>query len=273
MQGPSKPTDRVLVVISLLPTATEGSKLSNESGIYRPRLSPDGRFTIIDNHWIRNSGLGPYANYLLIYLVSHEVGYEIKMPQILRETGMGPRAVRSAMNELQEKGWLITKRAVNKLGQLGPYRYEITEPASVRLSTVEDSTVDNATMDDRTRIKNTNNTENKSIEDKVIVSALDQQFDEFYKLYPRKMQVGAARRAFIKALTKAKFEDVLEGVIRFANDPNLPPDQFVPYPATWLRAESWLDGPLPFDDRRQKEKQELEDKRKMEEWLNEQDGN
>lgn len=243
--------------------------MTNEpAGVFRPMLSHDGNFTIIPNAWIRNSGLSAQANYLLIYLVSHEIGYEVKFDQISRETGLGVKAIRSSIAELTKTGWLSAVRVHKSNGQLGAYRYEIREPARVPQSTVAQSTVAEATVAQGTVIKNTNTKENKDRENK------DKElFAQFYRVYPRKMQKGDAAKAFAKALTVASAEEIIAGATRFANDPNLPPDRFIPYPASWLRAEAWDDGPLPDDPRRRKEKEEAENARLMKEWLNEQDGN
>ena len=239
--------------------------MSHEPGIYRPQLSPDGHFTIVRNDWIRNSGLNPNANYLLIYLVSHEVGYEIKFDQISRETKLGVRAIRTAMQELKNAGWLKAERSQKSNGQLGAYRYEITEPTTVRLSTVADSTVADSTVAQRTVIKKTNNTEDKALENKVKEQA-HLLFKEFWKEYPRKLDKGKAERAFRSALTRATFEDILAGVIQSANDPNRNPD-FTKYPATWLNADSWENGPLPYDKRAQKHNEEQQNKRQLEEYI------
>lgn len=236
------------------------------AGVFRPRLSHDGNFTIIPNAWIRNSGLSAQANYLLIYLVSHEVGYEIRFDQISRETKLGVKAIRSSIAELKKEGWLDAERAKKPNGQLGAYRYIIKEPATLPQSTVAQSTVAQATVAEGTLIKKTNNKEDKLREEKE-----RELFVDFYRVYPRKMQRGDAAKAFSKALTLASFEDIIAGAIRFANDPNLPPDRFIPYPASWLRAEGWEDGPLPEDPRRRQEQEAAENERRMKEWLNEQD--
>lgn len=247
------------------------------AGVYRPQLSVDGKFTIIPNDWIRNSGLSASANYLLIYLVSHEIGYEIKFEQIMRETGLGVKALRTAMAELKEAGWLYTDRTKKANGQLGSYRYSIKEPTRVPQSTVAQATVAQATMAEGTHIKNTNTKENKDLENKELVNAPQESekalFDEFYKTYPRKRQPGDARKAFSSALHRATFEEIMAGCIRFANDPYLPAENYIPYPASWLRADSWLDGPLPPDPKRQKQIEKEQNERKIEEWLNAQDGN
>lgn len=70
-------------------------------------------------------------------------------------------------------------------------------------------------------------------------------FDEFWRLYPRSTGKGAAKAAFVKALRKTTLQALLEAAWRFAHDPNLPEPQFIPHPATWLNQERWEDGALP----------------------------
>lgn len=230
------------------------------SGIYRPKLSHDGQFTIVPNDWIRNSQLSPNANYLLIYLVSHDIGYQIRFDQISKETRLGIRAIRSAISELQNAGWLTATREKKPNGQLGPYRFEITEPR-VRLSTVAHATVERTTVDKRTDIKKINNKEDKVIENK------EEEFSAFWNEYPRKLDKAKARKAFKSAMTRASFEDILAGTIRYANDPNRL-DEFTKYPASWLNADAWENGPLPFDPRAAKKREQQEQERIMKEWGN-----
>lgn len=230
------------------------------SGIYRPKLSHDGRFTIIPNDWIRNSELSPHANYLLIYLVSHQIGYQIRFEQISAETGLGVRALRSAISELQNTGWLIATREKKPNGQLGTYRFEVTE-ARVRLSTVAHATVDHATVAHRTDNKKTILKENNIKENN------DKEFCEFWNEYPRKLDKGKAKRAFASAITRASFEDILAGAIRYKNDPNRL-DEFTKYPASWLNADSWENAPLPDDPRAAKKREAKEQERLMKEWGN-----
>ena len=71
------------------------------------------------------------------------------------------------------------------------------------------------------------------------------QFEEFYAAYPRKEKRRRAESAYKAALGRTKAEDVLAGARRLADDPNLPPREFVPHPASWLNADGWLDEPQP----------------------------
>lgn len=74
-------------------------------------------------------------------------------------------------------------------------------------------------------------------------SKLQQEFNSFWEVYPRKLGKGEAKAAFVKAVDKFGADVVLEGVARFAADPNLPAVQFIPRAATWLNQERWEDEP------------------------------
>ena len=77
---------------------------------------------------------------------------------------------------------------------------------------------------------------------------LQQEFNTFWEIYPRKLGKGEAKGAFVKAVDKFGADVVLEGATRFASDPNLPSPQFIPRAATWLNQERWDDEPYsPMD--------------------------
>ena len=77
---------------------------------------------------------------------------------------------------------------------------------------------------------------------------LQQEFNAFWQIYPRKLGKGEAKGAFVKAVDKFGADVVLEGARRFASDPNLPSPQFIPRAATWLNQERWDDEPYsPMD--------------------------
>jgi hypothetical protein len=77
---------------------------------------------------------------------------------------------------------------------------------------------------------------------------LQQEFNSFWEIYPRKLGKGEAKGAFVKAVDKFGADVVLEGVTRFASDPNLPAPQFIPRAATWLNQERWEDEPYSVVD-------------------------
>jgi len=99
-------------------------------------------------------------------------------------------------------------------------------------------------------------------------SLVSEMFSEFWNEYPRKSDKRAATKAFKSALNRAKFEDILAGVIRYANDPNLPEQRYIKHPATWLNADAWENGPLPDDPRKAKTTTDWD---ALDRWAREQD--
>lgn len=76
-------------------------------------------------------------------------------------------------------------------------------------------------------------------------------FNQFYDAYPRHMKRADAEKAWRQAVKRATPEEILAGARRLRVDPNLPEKNFIPYPATWLRADGWNDEPLPPRNSRQ----------------------
>lgn len=71
-------------------------------------------------------------------------------------------------------------------------------------------------------------------------------FDEFWTAYPRRVGKQKARGKFTAAVKRAgDAETVIRGARRLAADPNLPEQQFIPHPTTWLERNGWEDDPLP----------------------------
>lgn len=72
------------------------------------------------------------------------------------------------------------------------------------------------------------------------------RFDEFWDACPRKVGKKKARAKFAAAGKAAgDVQRVIDGALRLAADPNLPDNQFIPHPTTWLERGGWDDEPLP----------------------------
>lgn len=69
-------------------------------------------------------------------------------------------------------------------------------------------------------------------------------FDQWWQAYPLKKDKGVARRAWAKAIKKTDAATLIAAAIQYRNDPNRD-EGFTKYPASWLNAEAWENGPLP----------------------------
>lgn len=70
------------------------------------------------------------------------------------------------------------------------------------------------------------------------------EFEAFWKVYPRKVGKRAAWKAWQQALRHDSVEAITRGAKRYADDPNRE-QRYTAHPTTWLNGGRWEDEPLP----------------------------
>lgn len=212
----------------------------------------DDQFAQIPNAWLRDSRLSLKAIGLLAQIMTHVPGWNMSINSLANRNNVGREQIRTAIGELEEFGYL-TREQSREDGRFSETIWRTSDPADIPLSenpTSENPTIKN-TIPKEEQIKNT---------ERIIDRFENYHFREFWKHYPKKVDKGAALRAFKKA---AKTEDValvIQAAKRYAEDPNLPEKQYIKNPATWLNAEAWNNGPLPA--------RKKTDRKALEEWAN-----
>ena len=91
------------------------------------------------------------------------------------------------------------------------------------------------TGDDLTRTTKPEPIEQESLND------ISHNFDQFWKLYPRKVGKGKARQAFEKALEKTDIDIILAGVEAYVYHEGYNDMEFIAHPTSWLNGERWDD--------------------------------
>lgn len=86
--------------------------------------------------------------------------------------------------------------------------------------------------------------EGKGLSSSVLKNNENEEFNEFWKVYPKKADKAAARKAWVKALRSVSADVLIDAAMRYRNDPNRD-DAFTKNAATWLNAGSWENDPLP----------------------------
>jgi hypothetical protein len=185
----------------------------------------------------------------------------ISQESLARANKIGRDAMRTILNELLEAGYLTRSkdRTRNEKGQLAGYTYTTSEP------TLGQPTLGQPTQAQTTHKKNIFKEEQFKEENSK--ETLRSPFDEFWDNYPKKLDKGKAKRAFESALNRASAEQILEGVICYKADPNRI-EEYTKYPATWLNADSWANGLLPYDSRIDKQRTQSEQDNLKKEWGN-----
>lgn len=222
--------------------------------LIRGHHSFDDHFTQIPNAWLRDTRLSLKAIGLLAQIMSHTPGWNMSIRALARANGTGQDTIKSAILELEQFGYLTRseKQKQNEDGTFADYDFVTQDPFQNPVT-------------GKTRHGETGNKEEQVIKEEQPIknkqenhAHLEELFAEFWNAYPRKLDKAKAFRAFKSALKRAKFEDILAGVIAYRNDPKRNPD-FTKYPATWLNNDSWENAAaLPdsvFSDRREKERQ------------------
>lgn len=221
----------------------------------------DSQFTQIPNAWLRDPRLSYKARGILAELLTHAPGFSVSIDRLGRSGRDGRDAIASGVSELEKHGYLKREQVRNSDGTLSHTVWTTQDPDFAAIAGVSPTTDYPSTGYPSTGNPERKNTEVKNTEASSDVKTnvrstgvLADAFNRFWTAFPRKADKLAARKAFEKAYSQAG-EAVIEGAAALAADPNLPPKQFIPYPATWLNAGGWENEPYP---ERQKSKEELE---------------
>ena len=98
---------------------------------------------------------------------------------------------------------------------------------------------------------------------------LNQAFDKFWAVYPKKDDKPLAKRSFEKALHRTTLEVIIAGAERYRDDPNREAG-FTKNPSTWLNADAWANGPLPSTRKMSNSERNIQNLRAKVALLNEQ---
>lgn len=204
--------------------------------IIRRKLQHEYRFTQIPNEWLRDPRLSLKAKGLLSQLLSHAEGWKVTIKSLAKANNCGRDAVRGAVRELEDLGYLQREQSRATGGEFSEVIWATSEPLSVE--PLPDNPVPVNPSYKNTISKNT--ISKKTISKEVIAES----FEAFWSNYPRKVGKASARKAFEK-FAEDYLTEMITGAVRLAEDPNLPEEQFIPYPATWLNREGWSDASYP----------------------------
>ena len=208
----------------------------------------DDQYAQIPNAWLRDNRLSLEARGLLAQIMSHRPGWNMSLKSLSDQNGIGKDKVRRIIAELMDHNYLERSERQNKddKGRMTSYDYITRDPSpraglprTEKPYTGEPHTVIRPPKN--TKVKEEQVKENQTKE-------IEQEFNNFWDIYPRKVGKEQARKAFIA--NKNKLGAIMDGVRRMAADPNLPDKQFIPHASTWLNRGGWDDEPYPEQNRR-----------------------
>jgi biotin operon repressor len=211
------------------------------------KLSSENKFAIMPE-WVIELDISHTAFRLYAVLaryadnVTHQAFPSLET--LANRLGCGEKTVRRAIEDLVEHG-AIKKHSRGRY-QSSLYTVMTTPPKGTKLSG-EGSKMSHEGSKMSTRLdKNvqvTRTTELEPLERKP-KNYIEEQFNQFWSVYPKKDDKPLALRSFQKALDRTTVEVIVSAAERYRDDPNREA-LFTKNPSTWLNADAWENGPLP----------------------------
>lgn len=213
-------------------------------GITRTPMPFERDFVQIPNAWLRDERLSRRARGLLAELMTHRPGWHVTIAGLQKAGPEGRDAIRSAVTELAEHGYLIRRQTQGAGGRFNEIEYEISDPTAVGKSDTGGFADDGSADVGESAPKNTSHVEHHRAEEELSPSAreLEHEFDRAYAAWPKKTERKKSLQAFIRAAKKRDAPELVADVIRFGQAYAASTEkQFTPALCVWLNGERWED--------------------------------
>lgn len=128
--------------------------------IKRSNIPLADQFTQVPNAWIRDERLSYRARGVLAALLSHTEGFEVSENGLAARGGEGRDAIRKALAELRDHGYLTVVQGRSANGKLGQITWTITSPSDAPVAE-KPLAVKPATGESDTKKTNSKNTNSK----------------------------------------------------------------------------------------------------------------
>lgn len=174
----------------------------------------------------------PYNSKMLSTILNHNVDILDKAISIFKELNLIEILDSGAIFMLDIQNYI--GKSSDEADRIRKYRNEINAEKNELLQMYDKSTTNLSNIKDR---------------DKDIIKDIDnniytQNFEKFWKAYPKKRDKGNAEKWFKKHKPSEKLTNIMiEKIERFKDtqDWKKQDGQFIPYPTTWLNAKMWED--------------------------------
>lgn len=213
-------------------------------------IKESGNFVTVHKNFIHDSKLTFKSKGILLYLLSRPDDWQIYESEILKHTNDGKDSLKSGIKELEEIGYVVRTRKRNDKGHLNGYEYLVYEHpiqsgnSYLGLSDNGKSNIgktgngesvptnNNRTNNDLTNNNNTNN-DNTSATD-----VTRERFEEWWKLYDKKIDKKLSYPKFKKCLKDHSFDQIMSGTREYVK--TIKVKKYQKDPKTFLNNQSYM---------------------------------
>ncbi len=202
-----------------------------------------GNYFIASKYYVEDEKISWKAKGIMSYLFSKPDDWQIYQTQLEKVSIDGKASVRSTINELIDNGYMTRQSRRKSNGDFDGYDYTLHEyPTNDGVRKMEDAKMEDAKMEiAKSDTTNNNSTNNDLTNNDINTSATkvtQEQFDQWWNLYDKKLDKKKAFSLFKTALKKHDFETIMNGTKDYLK--TITDKQYQKYPKTFLSQESFL---------------------------------
>ena len=209
------------------------------------RIQKTNNYTVMSNYHFREKDMSLKAKGLLSLMLSLPEEWDYSVDGLVKLSKDGKDSVISAITELEQFGYLVRSQAKGQDGKFAGYDYDVYEqPYTEKPFTENPSTVKPMTENPQqlnTKPLNTESDINITNKKLNINVQTEQEFEEVWKLYPRKEDKKKAFMAYKAARKKASFDEIKKGVETYSNHIRVSntDKRYIKLGATYFNGECW----------------------------------
>ena len=204
------------------------------------RIQKTNNYTVMSNYHFREKDMSLKAKGLLSLMLSLPEEWDYSVDGLVKLSKDGKDSVISAITELEQFGYLVRSQAKGQDGKFAGYDYDVYEqpytekPFTENPSTVKPMTENPQQLNTESDINITNKKLNINVQ-------TEQEFEEVWKIYPRKEDKKKAFLAYKTARKKASFDEIKKGVETYSNHikASNTDKRYIKLGATYFNGECW----------------------------------
>lgn len=209
------------------------------------RIKKTNNYTVMSNYHFKEKDMSLKAKGLLSLMLSLPEDWDYSIDGLAKLSKDGKDSVMSALAELEKFNYLIRTQTKDEDGKFAGYDYDVYEEPYTEKPFTENPNTEKPNTENpqqlNTKPLNTESDINITNKKLNINVQTEQEFEEIWKIYPRKEDKKKAFMAYKTARKKASFDEIKKGVETYSNHIRVSntDKRYIKLGATYFNGECW----------------------------------